>query len=224
MGCEKTVDEQLRGRILLAIRRTFPVEGEAIEGEAGRLSLFLQLLVEANSRMNLVSRRAAEGATLVERHLVDSLRGLALLPRGGARRLLLVDVGTGGGFPAIPLLIVRKDLDGVLFESTKKKATFLEATTRELGLTATVVNARFPDPNEMKKIPKMDVLTTRAVSGGGGLFRAARIWMAPGAIALCWTTRPLLEGIRRDSGLHRVHLHETPGTEQAGIAVLERST
>ncbi|MGZ6972191.1 MAG: RsmG family class I SAM-dependent methyltransferase, partial [Thermoanaerobaculia bacterium] len=74
---------------------------------AGDLAKFLSLLLEKNEAMNLVSARSAEPSVLVGTHLFDSLLGLALLPRPqGDRPLRLLDLGSGGGFPAIPLLIV----------------------------------------------------------------------------------------------------------------------
>jgi len=135
-----------------------------------------------------------------------------------------VDVGSGGGFPAIPLLIVRGDLEGWLFESIGKKARFLSETIEGLSLTARVVNARFPFPPLMNEIRTIDVLTSRAVGRAGQLVREAGPHLEGGGVALLWTTRPLLASIRRDSGMHSFSFHETPGTEAAGIAVLGRST
>ncbi len=200
------------------------LDGDLLGRCAGQLEEYLQYLAEVNDRMNLVSRRAASPGELVSRHLLDSLRGLPLLPPPRPPRLTHVDVGSGGGFPAIPLLVVRPDLDGWLFESTTKKARFLGEVVARLALTSTVVNARFPSSTPMKQMPPIDILTTRAVADAGQLVRAARPWMARDGIALLWTTRRLFEAAVRESGTHRGAFHETPGTEQAGIAALERST
>jgi 16S rRNA (guanine527-N7)-methyltransferase len=135
-----------------------------------------------------------------------------------------VDVGSGGGFPALPLLVVRPDIEGWLFESTTKKARFLTEAAAGLSLTCTIVNARFPSPTAMNEIPPIDILTTRAVAEAGQLVWAARPWLSRDALALLWTTRRLFDAAARESGMHRVIFHETPGTEQAGIAALECST
>ena len=119
---------------------------------------------------------------------------------------------------------MRPDLDGWLFESTAKKGRFLAETAGKLSLTCTVVNARFPDPIPMKQIPPIDVLTTRAVADAGQLVRAARPFLARRSTALLWTTRRLLDAAVTESGMHSWAFHGTPGTEQAGIAALERST
>jgi 16S rRNA (guanine527-N7)-methyltransferase len=184
---------------------------------------FLDVLLRANAGINLVSRRDSVPETLVGRHLLDALEALPLLPPPGARRLRLLDIGTGGGFPAIPLLLARHDLDGVLVESVGKKARFLEEAVGALGLTARVVNARFPDPAlvQMRKAPPCDLLTTRAVAGAGELVRAARPAMARGAFAFLWTTEPLLDEVRRALPGARVVFRKTPGADRRGMARVE---
>lgn len=196
--------------------------GDAVPASPG-LASFLELLLRANAGVNLVSRKEAVPEVLVARHLIDALEALPLLPSPGARRLRLLDIGSGGGFPAIPLLLVRRDLDGVLVESVGKKARFLEEIVGALGLTARVVNARFPGPalELMKKSLPCDLLTSRAVAGAGELVRAARPGLAREAIALLWTTEPLLGTVRRALPGVSVVFRRSPGTALRGIARVE---
>ncbi len=184
---------------------------------------FLDLLLRANSGVNLVSRKEAVPEVLVARHLLDALEALPLLPPAAVRRLRLLDIGSGGGFPAIPLLLARRDLDGFLVESVGKKARFLEAVVGALGLTARVVNARFPGPalELMRKAPPCDLMTTRAVAGAGELVRAARPVLARGAVALLWTTEPLLENVRVAVSGASVVFRKSPGADRRGIARVE---
>ncbi len=201
-----------------------PEDGERITREAGRLAAFLSLLLDANARFNLVSRNSASPPALIG-HLIDALSGLGYLPAERSDRgLRLLDIGSGGGFPAIPLLVVRRDLEGWLVESTGKKARFLQEVGERLALTSSVVNARFPFPQPMKEIPAIDVVTTRAVAGAGRIARAARPLCAPGARMLLWTTEALFGQAVRESGFQRSAFHGTPGRSHAGIAVLECST
>ena len=192
-------------------------------GSSRRLAEFLALLLRANAGINLVSRREAIPEVLVERHLVDALEALPLVPSPGARRLRLLDIGSGGGFPAIPLLLARTDLEGVLVESVGKKARFLEQAIEALGLTARVVNARFPGPalELMRNTLPCDLLTTRAVAGAGELVRAARPSLARGGFALLWTTEPLLEDVRRALPGAGVVFRKSPGADRRGIARVE---
>ena len=193
---------------------------------AGKLAAFLDLLLRRNEVVNLVSRKEATFEMLLSRHVLDALEGLRLLPVPARRPLRLLDIGAGGGFPAIPLLLVRGDLEGVLVESTGKKARFLEEAIEALELTARVVNARFPDPaiDRMKNAPSCDLLTSRAVADAGGILRQARPVMGPGAVALFWTTEPLAGELRRSVPTAVVSFSRSPGAERRGIARVERFT
>jgi 16S rRNA (guanine527-N7)-methyltransferase len=195
-----------------------PAVAVPVRAAAGRLAEYLCLLLEENTRMNLVSERSASPAELVGQHLHDSLLGLGFLPEGPERSLL--DIGTGGGFPAVPLLLVEPGLRGTLVESTGKKCQFLQGLIRDLSLTAEVVNARFPDSFRMRNPKPYDVLTTRAVAGAGHLVRFARPRLARSARALLWTTEPLFAEALRESGARAGSFHRAPGAERRGIGVL----
>lgn len=189
--------------------------------ETGRLASFLSLLLERNATMNLVSARSADPAVLAKTHLFDALLGLALLPRPRGRPIRLLDLGSGGGFPAIPLLLVRRDLEGTLVESSCKKAAYLEEAISRLALTARVANARFPGSFPMGGNPRYDLLTTRAVASAGRLVHAARPLLSPGARALLWTSEPLAAAATRSSGAAQTFFHRAPGAERRGILSLE---
>lgn len=206
------------------VRGELKVAGlEGALGAAPGFASFLDLLLGANVGVNLVSRKEAVPEVLVKRHLLDALEALPLLPAAGARRTRLLDIGSGGGFPAIPLLLARPDLEGVLVESVGKKARFLAEAIGALGLTARVVNARFPGPalELMKEASPCDLLTSRAVAGAGELVRAARPVLARGAVALLWTTEPLLEDLRRSLPRAGLVFRKSPGADRRGIARVE---
>lgn len=198
-------------------------DGARIAAAAGDLAHYVELLLSANEELNLMSRKAAEPDAILEWHLFDALRGLPHLPQPRTGGLDLLDLGSGGGFPAVPLLLVRRDLRGALVESVGKKCRFLESVVLATGLTVSVANARFPDSFAMKK-GSIDVLTTRAVAQAGRLVRTALPLFRPGGRALLWTTEPLFEKARQESGIHRAAFHSTPGSEARGVAVFECST
>ena len=209
----------LVGLVREALLRRAPA---ALPG-AEALSAYLHLVLEANEGINLVSRRESTPGSLVGRHLLDALEALPMLPPPGARPGRLLDIGSGGGFPALPLLLVRRDLEGVLVESVGKKSRFLESAVRSLGLTARVVNARFPDPalDEMRKFPPCDLLTSRAVAGAGGIVRQALPALRRGAVALLWTSEPLLDDVRRALPGANVVFQKSPEADRRGIARVE---
>ncbi|HEY3348295.1 MAG TPA: RsmG family class I SAM-dependent methyltransferase [Thermoanaerobaculia bacterium] len=192
------------------------------QAEAARegLAAFLAFLLERNGEMNLVSARAAEPVALAG-HLADALAGLPFLPEPRPKPRRLLDLGSGGGFPAVPLLIVRRDVEGTLVDSIRKKCMFLGEATERLALTARILNARFPDSFPMAKSGPFDVLTTRAVGSAGKLVSAARPALAPGARALLWTTEPLVKDAVRDSRARTSAFHRDPGSQRRGLLVLE---
>ena len=96
-----------------------------------RLCGFLDLLLEANRRFNLTSIRERDKAW--RRHIIDSLTLLPFLAPEPADAAL-IDVGSGGGVPGIPLAIARPDWRVALLEATGKKARFLHACVTELGI------------------------------------------------------------------------------------------
>lgn len=122
------------------------LEGAAalgIEFEAGdveRLGAYLALLLETNKRFNLTAVTDPDEAWV--RHILDSLTLLPLLAeaqeeaqdRGEAGALRVIDVGSGGGLPGVPLAIVMPGVRFTLLETTGKKAAFLREAAAALGL------------------------------------------------------------------------------------------
>ena len=102
------------------------------------LQRYAELLLDYNQRVNLTG--AKDLAELEVRHLLDSLTVARHLPEAPAT---VIDVGSGGGMPGIPLAIVRSDLQFTLLDSVGKKTTFLEQTVATLGLgNIAIVNTR----------------------------------------------------------------------------------
>lgn len=120
----------------------------------------LLALVEKWQRVqNLVSRETP--GDLWQRHVLDSLQLLPLI--GDARQIL--DLGSGGGFPALPLAIALKGRDTALtlIESNGRKCAFLNAAKRELGLAIHVKQSRI-EAIAPESLPVPDVITARALA------------------------------------------------------------
>jgi 16S rRNA (guanine527-N7)-methyltransferase len=106
--------------------------------QAAAFQLYSDELRAWNEKFNLTAITDLEGIQV--KHFLDSLSVLAALPLGPLR---VIDVGTGAGFPGLPLKIVRPELTLTLVEATGKKVTFLQAMVAQLGLGGvTVVKAR----------------------------------------------------------------------------------
>lgn len=126
-----------------------------------------ELLLEYNKVMNLTA--ITEPGDVALKHFADSIAVLPLLAKAlGSRRtdVRLVDVGTGAGFPGIPLKIVAGDLDVTLIDSLRKRIGFLETVCTELGLDGVkTVHARAEDAgNDRNLRERFDVAIARAVA------------------------------------------------------------
>lgn len=129
------------------------------EEQCDKFVAYYNLLVDWNQRMNLTA--ITEPSDVAKKHFLDSLAALPHL-RDGER---IVDVGTGAGFPSVPLLILRPELDFTLVDSLNKRITFLQTVLKELGLHADCIHAR---AEELGQNPRyraaFDVALTRAVA------------------------------------------------------------
>jgi len=120
---------------------------------------YYAMLADWNERMNLTAISGPED--VVKKHFLDSLAAAPYLKQGAR----IVDVGTGAGFPGVPLLILRPDLKVTLMDSQQKKLLFLEALLAELGLSAECVHARAEDAGQNPRHREYyDAALTRAVS------------------------------------------------------------
>lgn len=101
------------------------------EEQRSRFQAFYELILQGNQQQNLT--RITEPADFWEKHLWDSLRGV--FPKVTLSRLSAIDIGTGAGFPGIPMAIARPEWNVTLLDSTRKKVHFLQETTKSLQLT-----------------------------------------------------------------------------------------
>lgn len=119
------------------------------------------LLVEQNKTMNLTAITDPDGIAV--KHFADSISALSAadFPQGAK----VLDVGTGAGFPSIPLLIARPDLDMTMIDSTAKKLKYVASAVESLGLTAEVLHTRAEEAGQNKEYrEKFDIVCSRAVA------------------------------------------------------------
>jgi len=134
-------------------------------GQLEQFQLFYQELLDWNQRMNLTAITGYEEVQV--KHFLDSLTvTLALEPPTGGEDYRVIDVGTGAGFPGVPLKILWPDVKLVLLDSTAKKASFLHHLKQKLGLddVEIVVGRAEEVAHETQYREKFDVVLSRGVA------------------------------------------------------------
>jgi 16S rRNA (guanine527-N7)-methyltransferase len=128
------------------------------ETQLALFETYRETLLLWNSKMNLVSLQS--DLDLPVRHFIDSLTLLPYLP---AVPVSVLDIGSGAGFPAIPIKIVRTDLHMTLLEASRKKSSFLKEVVRKLGLQGiSVLNSRLEELLRKDPTPSFDMIVSRA--------------------------------------------------------------
>ncbi|WP_420237926.1 16S rRNA (guanine(527)-N(7))-methyltransferase RsmG [Telmatobacter bradus] len=152
---------------------------ELTTGEAESFEQYLRLFLLWNAKTNLSAVRDEDG--ILSRHFLESIACARQIPAGVAS---LLDFGSGGGFPGVPVAICRPEIAVTLAESQGKKAIFLQEVVRTLGLDAKVHARR---AEELGKT--FDCVTMRAVDRMiGAIALAAALVSAGGILALMSTT------------------------------------
>ncbi len=191
-------EDDIEARILRsAASAAIPLEPE----QAGQLTRYLGLLQRWNKVHNLTGLR--DVSSLVDRGLIDSLRALPLLPAA----VDVVDVGSGAGFPAIPLAVAAPTRRYRLVEPRRKRVTFLEEVRRVLDLPQVEV---WQGRVEQLEAP-VALITSRAV-GRIGAQVAARL--VPGGAWVVASTPEQIDAIQRGGGVPGLALetHHCDGT------------
>ena len=158
-------------------RPLLPVWGFSPE-LVGQLQTYLDLLLRWNARINLTAVRDPE--QIVTRHFGESLFTARVLQSVGALdgTPTLSDIGSGAGFPGIPIKLLTPDLQVTLIESQNKKATFLREVIRALGLSHIVVHCG----RAQTWGQQADIVTLRAVEKFETVLPVAAGLVSPGGI------------------------------------------
>ena len=129
-------------------------------GQYAAFAAYCELLLDWNSRMNLTA--ITEPGEVAQKHFADSLLPAALLPEGAK----VIDVGTGAGFPGLPLKILRPDIRLTLLDSLQKRIGFLQALCEALGLSdVAFFHARAEDGARQPNLRAgFDIALSRAVA------------------------------------------------------------
>lgn len=181
-------------------------------GAADALVRYANELLRWNQKVNLTAIRTLDEA--VEKHLLDSI---AVVPELGDAKTLL-DLGTGGGLPGIPLAILRPDLQVTLVDAVAKKVGFLKAAVATLGLAPRVkaVHLHVRGEPDAEGIARAEVVISRAFMDVPEWARLGRPYVAPGGrlVALTGKDPGSLESVASEMGYTAVSTrrYELPET------------
>ena len=165
-------DDQIRS--LLA-----PFKVDLDPGQIASVRKFLDLLELWNRRISLVS--PADIGQLLERHVGESLFASSAVPIRHGR---LADLGTGAGFPGIPLKIANPSLDLTLIESNQRKAAFLSEAARSLHFgSCQIVNSRYED---FMSTVEFNFICSRAVGEYEDMLKWSRTRLAVDGQIILW--------------------------------------
>jgi 16S rRNA (guanine527-N7)-methyltransferase len=141
---------------------------------------FIGTLLRWNEKLNLTAIR--DPLEILYRHFCESMFAAGAIPVDKGR---LADIGSGPGFPGIPLKIARPDLELCLVESNIKKGTFLAEVVRELKLTNTrVLISRYEELGE--EVSPLDYVCSRAVGEFGPFLEWARSEKVQAGQVILW--------------------------------------
>lgn len=123
---------------------------------------YMRLVQEWNQKINLTA--ITEDEEFIKKHFIDCIKAFKSEELKNAKNL--IDVGTGAGFPGLPIAIMREDLNVTLLDSLNKRINFLNIVINELGLKNVItIHSRAEDGARKKELREnFDVATSRAVA------------------------------------------------------------
>jgi 16S rRNA (guanine(527)-N(7))-methyltransferase RsmG len=188
---------------------------------AQRLAAHAQLVLAWNSTLHLTT--ITEPRAFIERHVGEAFEGAALLD--ASIDGTLVDLGSGNGYPGIPIAIVRPGLRAVLAESSQKKAAFLRSALEAAGLTeGRVLEASVQRAADVAELAPIDVLVTRATGGWESIVPRLVNEIRVGGVVMIWAGGDARAIVTRASWkrLALTHAIALPGRSASFVYRLER--
>ena len=162
---------------------------------------FKELLIQSNRQVNLVSRKKEQAPTILDQ-ILDSLLAQKLIKI--IKPQIVLDLGSGGGFPGIPLAILNPDIQFHLLEASHKRIAYLKKSTQLLSLLNTqILHDRVENLPEKALSRKYDLITARAVADLPTLIEWCRPLLGRKGILVTYT------GNREAGNLERL-LHAWP--------------
>ena len=154
---------------------------EISEAESNKLYMYMNLMLEWNNKINLTS--ITDEQDIIIKHFIDSLSINKYL----SKNKNVMDVGTGAGFPGIPLKILNEDIEFILIDSLNKRINFLEEVKKKLNINKLeLIHSRIEDlAKDIKYREKMDIVVSRAVANLSVLSEYMLPFVRIGGFCIC---------------------------------------
>lgn len=131
------------------------------EEQQAQFEKLMSFMLEYNKNVNLT--RITERGEVIEKHYIDSI--LPLVHVNVPRGTKICDIGSGAGFPALPMKIYRPDLLFTLVDSLNKRITYLDLACKEIGVSCKLVHGRSEELGRKPEFREQyDFVTARAVA------------------------------------------------------------
>lgn len=200
----------------------FKAKIEYSKAIAEKFFIYYELLLEYNKKVNLTA--ITDMKEVINKHFVDSL--LPLSTYYLKENVYCIDVGTGAGFPGVPLAIMRPDINMTLLDSLNKRLVFLQELCEQLELNnCTIVHARAEDAARDKYRESFDISVSRGVSQLNILTEYCLPFVKTGGYMLSLKSLSAKDEI--ENAKHAVDILggkviEIFGTEERNIVVIEK--
>ncbi|HJQ99190.1 MAG TPA: RsmG family class I SAM-dependent methyltransferase [Candidatus Polarisedimenticolaceae bacterium] len=178
-------------------------------GASRRIVAHARLVLESAPMLHLTT--ITDEATFLERHIGESFEGAALVDTSAAGTL--VDLGSGNGYPGIPMALARPHLRPVLVESSHRKADFLRRALQAAALDGVVLDRRVQRSTDLDEVGPIEMLVTRAAEGWEAVVPRLAPAIRPGGLVLIWAGESASAIVTRASWrrFELVRSHALPG-------------
>lgn len=193
--------------------------------QLAQFRIYFDLLVEWNNKINLTA--LTEAQDVYEKHFLDSVYALLMMKD---RKKTLIDVGTGAGFPGIPLKIMAPELEVTLVDSLNKRIRFLEVVIDQLKLeNINAVHGRAEDMGRIDKFrEKFDVAVSRAVANLSVLAEYCTPFVKQEGVFFSYKSGHADEEVEQsrealkklNTQIDKVYRYELPGTDIARSMIM----
>lgn len=184
---------------------------------AERVRQYVELLLKWNKKIALTT--ITDPNEILRFHFGESLFGMRV---AGFQNGRLADLGSGAGFPGMPIAMAQKEMRVVLVESNGKKAAFLNEIRRELSLeNVEIYRGR---AEEMPSSTKFEFVTARALGEYEHWLRWAQERIAVGGKAIFWVTSERVENLRENRAWKWGEPAKIPGTKDRFVVAVTRTS